>query len=146
MVERVEKIEKIQVYKSSRTGQLFETYEEAYNCDCRDFVESLEGLNWLNFDLLNEQCAIEIFKLNNREELEMFVDGFSDIHRPSWDDSLKNFASEISEFPCVLYCVGEDGDMYTETQLIAIFNKAIEKILKTSEKVKNDDRGIQGRL
>lgn len=123
----IEKIEKA-MYKSAITGKLFDTYEEAYEHDCLEFVEQLcDNGSWsyfINNDILNED-EVTLYKLNNKEELEMFSKGIIESYCIENEYSFLRQVKDVNKFPCII--MHFESTLYTQDKFINMLKDIIEK-------------------
>lgn len=136
----IEKIEK-PMYRSAITGELFETYEEAYEHDCLEFTEQLcEDKSWhhefINNDILNEN-EVTLYKINSIEELEMFSKGIIESYCIENEWSFLKQVKEINEFPCVI--MHFEDTLYTQDKFINMLKDTINEINEECNHIKETE-------
>lgn len=141
MIKEVKEIKETIKYESSITGYRYDTYEAAYNVECicftRDIVENHPKYINLNENIFKDY-DLQMFKINNKEELDMFIIGFSDMYMVRLEKSdLENNLKDITNFPCVLYALSTEEIVYTENKLLGLLHEAIADISTSSRRLIN---------
>lgn len=136
-IEEVNKIVEVKSYKSGISGELFSTYQEAYDDDCERFADSfLEDCDFsgsLLKPILDEEgCCYCAYELNSRKELDMFlygckVGGFS-------KTISKEALESIKEFPVILLDFYDSNKLFILDEVVEILEKQKQELINKFKK------------
>lgn len=136
-IEEVNKIVEVKSYKSGISGELFSTYQEAYDDDCERFADSFIEDYHSSMDFLNDifgQGAVYCYayELNSKEEVDMFIRGCKiggftkTISRETLDS--------IKEFPVILIDFCDSSDLLTLDEVIQILEEQKQELINEFKK------------